>query len=182
MSQGEHNDRELGQFVQLLTDHQAVIRGYIRVLIPNDADIRDVLQNTNVVLWERRETFVPGSNFKAWAFAIARFRAMEHRKKLQREHKLVFDQGLVELLDEGWNGCDTELIECEYQALEHCLGKLRDKDRALIDARYTHKTPLAEFAKTDGRSESSLRVALNRLRTLLRDCINTRLATEGGPR
>ena len=45
MNRSEHDDRELGQFVQLLTDHQAVIRGYIRVLIPNDSDIRDVLQN-----------------------------------------------------------------------------------------------------------------------------------------
>ena len=180
MKRNEQNDLELAQFVQQLTDHQAVIRGYIRTLIPNDSDIRDVQQNTNLVLWERRDTFEPGSNFKAWAFAIARFRAMEHRKKLQKENRLVFDTDLIELLDAGYHEKSADSVENEYRALNHCLSLLNARDRALIDARYTFKTPLAEYSRSDGRSESSLRVILNRLRTLLRDCMNKQLAGEGG--
>lgn len=180
MNLRNHSDRDQEQFVQLLTDHQAVLRGYIGVLIPNDSDIRDVLQNTNVALWERRDTFELGTNFKAWAFAIARFRAMEHRRKLQQENRLVFDTDLIELLDEAYHEKSPDSVENEYRALDHCLGRLSPKDRALIAARYTARTPLAEYAKFDGRSEPSLRVILNRLRTLLRDCMNARLAAEGG--
>ncbi len=180
MNRNEHNDWKIAQFVQLLTDHQAVMRGYIRMLIPNDSDIRDVLQNTNVALWERRDSFELGSNFKAWAFAIARFRAMEHRRKLQQENRLVFDTDLIELLDEAYHERNPDSVENEYRALDHCLGRLHEKDRALIDARYTARTPLAEYAKVDGRSEPSLRVILNRLRSLLRDCMDTQLAAERG--
>ena len=148
--------------------------------MPQEADLRDVLQNTNLALWERRETFQPGTNFKAWCFAIARFRVMEHRKRLQREHKLMFSPELTDMLGEVWDRRDADSVEAELQALEACLEKLRDKDRSLIAARYETRTPLAEYAKTDGRSEPSLRVALNRLRTILRDCINAKLSGERG--
>lgn len=163
-----------------MTDHQVVLRGYIRTLVPQEAGIRDVLQNTNLALWERRETFEPGTNFKAWSFAIARFRVMEHRKRLLREHKLVFSSELTEMLGEAWDGRDADTVETELRALEECLDGLREKDRALIAARYETKTPLAEYARTDGRSEPSLRVALNRLRGILRQCVDSKLSGERG--
>lgn len=180
MSRFQSNPSDLAEFVRLLTDHQAVLRGYLRTLVPHEADLRDILQNTNLALWERRETFEPGTNFKAWSFAIARFRVLEYRKKLQREHKLAFSAGLIDMLGEAWEQRDADSVERELRALDECLGGLRTKDRALIAARYDSQTPLAEYAKTDGRSEPSLRVALNRLRTILRDCINAKLSGERG--
>lgn len=96
-----------------------------------------------------------GTKFKAWCFAIARFRVMEHRKRLQREHKLMFSPELTDMLGEvGTAG--MRIRWKQSSALEACLENLRDKDRALIAARYETRTPLAEYAKTDGRSEPSL--------------------------
>lgn len=180
MNQNFDNDTKLAEFVSLLTTHQAVLRGYIRTLIPNISDVSDVLQNTNVMLWERRDTFEPGSNFKAWAFAVARYRVMEACRKFQRESRLVFVPELIQMLDGDCHERSVGFVEMEYLALEHCLGMLNDRDRALIDARYNTRTLLAEHARADGRSEASLRVILNRLRTMLRDCINNRIAMEGG--
>jgi len=179
MSQGKHNPADLQEFVRLLTEHQAVLRGYIRSMIPNASDIWDVVQDTNLALWERREDFLIGTNFRAWAFAIARYRALEHRRKLQKEHKLVFDDQLVELLEQTPHDWETARLESKHRALEVCLGKLKPKDRDLISARYSG-TPLAEYSKRDGRSPGSLRVILNRLRQLLRRCIDAQLAMEGG--
>lgn len=175
MNENPEASRHLTEFVRLLTDHQAAIRGYIRVLIPNEFDIRDVLQNTNLFLWEKRDTFEPGSNFKAWAFAVARFRAMEHLKKLKRENRLVFDSELIELIDADCHEPWSDSMEREFNALEHCLQLLNTKDRALIDARYSSRTPLAEYAARDGRSEASLRVILCRLRGILRACMDKQL-------
>lgn len=180
MNETPESSCHLTEFVRLLTDHQAAIRGYIRVLIPNEFDIRDVLQNTNLFLWEERDTFVAGSNFKAWAFAVARFRAMEHIKKLKQQNRLVFDSQLIELLDADSHEPWSDSMEREFNALEHCLQLLSTKDRALIDARYASRTPLAEYAARDGRSEASLRVILCRLRGILRGCIDKQLHFEEG--
>ncbi len=171
---------ELSQFVGQLTDHQSMMRGYIRTLIPNASDIRDVLQNTNIVLWERRAEFKHGSNFKAWAFTIARYRALEHRKKMRKDNQLVFDDALLELLSSP-DQSTSEHQERKQIALVDCLSSLKKKDRDLIQARYFQNTTLEHYAKTDGRSYGSLRVILNRLRIALRQCIDTKISTTQSP-
>ena len=125
MSQGKHTPANLQEFVRLLTEHQAVLRGYIRSLIPNASDIWDVVQNTNIALWEHRDDFELGTNFRAWAFTIARYRALEHRRKLQKDHRLVFDERLIDQLDQTPHDWEAARLESKHRALEHCLGKLK---------------------------------------------------------
>lgn len=174
---------ELAEFVRLLTEHQTMLRGYIRALIPSANDIGDVLQNTNLAIWERRKEFVPGSNFKAWAFTLARYRALEHRRALCRDHRLVFDVKLIDQLAKTTeNSLDPERLNRKRLALNHCLNQLKSKDRALLASRYSGECTLEEYSLADGRSPGSLRVILNRLRTLLRRCIENRVAMEGGIR
>lgn len=182
MSPDKHNPEDQQEFVRLLTEHQAVLRGYIRSMIPNASDIWDVAQNTNLALWERRGTFEHGTNFRAWAFTIARYRALEHRKKAQRDQGLMFDDQIMNLLDQTPHDWDAARLESKHRALEACLGKLKPKDRALITARYSSRTPLTEYSKHDGRSPGSLRVILNRLRNQLRGCIDAQLQAKGGAR
>lgn len=174
---------ELAEFVRLLTEHQAALRGYIRALIPSASDVGDVLQNTNLALWERRRDFVPGSNFKSWAFTLARYRALEHRRALRRDHRLVFDDELLDLLAKtAGHGFDADSLERKRLALNHCLKQLKSKDRALLASRYSGDCTLGEYSLADGRSPGSLRVILNRLRTILRRCVEDRLALEGDVR
>ena len=46
------------QFVQLLTEAQPRLYTYIRSLIPDRHQANDVLQNTNVGLWEKSDVRV----------------------------------------------------------------------------------------------------------------------------
>lgn len=51
------------QYLQLVTNHQALLQGYIHSIAPGvEAD--DVLQETNIILWNKMETFEMGTNFK----------------------------------------------------------------------------------------------------------------------
>ncbi|MFC4992632.1 sigma-70 family RNA polymerase sigma factor [Rubritalea tangerina] len=179
---GNSNDAtELAQFVSQLTDHQSVIRGYIRTLIPNASDIRDVLQNTNIALWERRSEFKTGTNFKAWAFTIARYRALEHRRAMRKDKDLVFDDELIDLLSSPSTDFSAAQHERKQVALDSCLQQLKDKDRNLIHARYFQNANLEEYAKIDGRSYGSIRVILNRLRITLRNCVDAKTSATNSP-
>lgn len=171
---GKREKTDLAEFVNLLIEHQSVMRQYISQLIPNADDISDVVQNTNLMLWERRGDFTPGTNFQAWALATARLRAFEHRNRMKRDHRLVFEEKLFEVLDQEFEE-RPYLTEEKKIALETCLGKLKPKDRTLIDIRYSESTTLSEHALADGRSEKSLRVILNRLRSALKECIDRQL-------
>ena len=171
---------ELSKFVTLLIDHQEVIRAYIITQIPGSPDVRDILQDVNVVLWEKRGTFKEGTNFGAWACTVARYKVLEHRRKEARHAGLfLFNDELSEFLGEKAQNCPPNFLEEHKQALEHCLPQLSEKNRQLLSARYSsNKGGLEKYSQETGRSNESLRVTLFRLRDTLRRCIRSYLSTK----
>jgi RNA polymerase sigma-70 factor (ECF subfamily) len=64
-------------------------------------------------------------------------------------------------------------------ALERCLGKLRDNDRRLIEARYVDRTPTDEIATSFSQSRRTMFRNLERVRRLLFDCIDRSVVLGG---
>ena len=72
------------EFVQLLTTHQPDIYLYLRSLVLDPDEASEVLQDANLVLWEKRGQFQLGTNFRAWAFQIARYKLLQHQARPPR--------------------------------------------------------------------------------------------------
>ena len=166
-------------FVTELTNHQGDLWAFLCSLMPGHPDVADVLQNTNMVLWRKQSQFTPGTNFRAWAFRIARFEMLHHLRTCRRDDWIPFDEQLA----------DTVAKECpealgasheRLAALESCIEKLREKDRQLLEHRYRRGSSLDEYAGRSGRSVSALSVTLFRLRSALRKCVEQNLPQEGG--
>ncbi|MBK1827330.1 sigma-70 family RNA polymerase sigma factor [Haloferula rosea] len=172
---------EPAQFVSLLIDHQEIIRSFIITQIPGSPDVRDILQEVNIVLWEKRASFKLGTNFGAWACSIARFKVLEHwRKEARRRGVLVFNDELSTSLADKTQDRDPGLIEEQREALEHCMSKLSEKNRRLLEVRYSSRSGgLEKLTKDTGRTNQSLRVTLFRLRTSLRNCVRSYLFAKG---
>lgn len=166
------------EYLQLVTRHQPAIYGYIRSLAPG-ADIEDILQETNLVLWEKSASFRPGTNFKAFAFRIAHFKTLEALRSERRRHWLVFDTDLLESIAERQAGSDS-LSDGQQAALRQCLLTLSPEEHQLIQSRYTLRKTVRDIARETGRSEGALQQIYFRLRNALRTCIEARLAREGG--
>ena len=165
--------------VALLTSHQSASRLYVHSLMPGDSAAADVTQQANTTIWKKREDFTPGTNFKAWIFAIARYEVLSHRKRQSRDEKrFVFSEKLEELIAEELPQHDRDL-EADHSALQVCLSKLREQDRELIRHRYQQRTPLKDYAAQIQRSAPGLRVTLYRIRNALAKCISKELAKEG---
>ncbi len=171
MSSEEGSD--LQHYVKLMIEHQPNLRAFIVSLMPGSQDVADVLQETNSVLWLKRGRFEAGTNFRAWAFQIARYEVMRQRARTKRLGRLVFSEELLESL------ADTDLPEeadSRLMALDRCLDKLSDSQRRIVHERYTVGRSLEQYAADTGRSPGSLRMALLRIRDLLKDCVNKTLA------
>ena len=167
-------------FVRELTDHQTAMLAFIRALMPGSSGARDLLQEVNIILWQKREQFEAGSNFKAWSFQVIRFHLMNHRRRLASRGWLIFDDELVERISPALEA-DPEELEIRHQALHHCLQKLRPKDRELLQHRYASGAPLADYAKATNRSSGTLKAVLFNLRGALRKCIEGRFKEQGIP-
>ncbi len=158
------------EFVSLLTEHQADLWAYIISQLPGSPDVGDILQKTNLVLWTKQKQFKAGTNFRAWAFTIARFEVLAHLKKNKRGSWLVFNDDLLETIAEEAPKAIPEST-LRLQLLESCMEKLQPTHRSLLSHRYQSKDSLDSYAKQCGRSVSSLSVTLHRVRAKLKDCI-----------
>ena len=174
MSDARHDQ----EFVRLLTEHQTALVAYIRSLMPGYPGARDILQQANLTLWNKKDDFTLGTNFKAWAFSVARFQVLSQRRRLRREGWLVFDEDLVTRFAEE-DDFDSEELDRTHRALNRCLGKLNARDMELVRKRYNENVTLGEYAASLGRSAGTLKARLFKIRAALRRCINQELTREG---
>lgn len=172
----KHNEQ--ADFISLLTRHQMPLRAYIVSLMPGMNGASDVLQEVNIILWEKSKSFKPGGNFLAWAFAIARYEVKNFRRKQQRRgFQVSLSDDLLGDLAE-YSAMSSDMAERKMRALEVCLGKLNQKDIDLIKARYLDGGKLSDRADDLGYSPGSLRVILHRIRRNLKKCIDYQLQTQ----
>lgn len=73
------------ELVRELTAGQGRLRGFFVSLMPGSPDIGDVLQETNLTMWNSGSRYPPDSNFMAWAFTIAGLEVLHHRTRAKRQ-------------------------------------------------------------------------------------------------
>jgi RNA polymerase sigma-70 factor (ECF subfamily) len=165
-------DSEL-QFVTLLTSHQGRLYAYVLSLLGDAHQARDVMQETNSVLWQKSADFQIGTNFSAWMMKTAFYQVMAHRKRISRD-RLIFDDALTADLARAAE-TRNEMIEERQDLLRECLTQLGDRQRELICARYQDGFELAAIAKTLDRTTNAVKQALFRARAAIVDCVNRKL-------
>lgn len=155
-----------------LTRHQPDLHGFVRSLMPGDPNFEDVVQQANLVGWRKRKDFKPGTDFRAWIFAIARLEVRAHRKRTGRKSWLVIDEMLTRQLAGSMAESSREMSSGTLRkALETCMERLKPGERVIVDRFYFSRQSLRGIAATEGRSEGALKVSLHRIRATLRRCI-----------
>ena len=176
--QANENDPDHAHFVSLLTDCQSALGLYVRGLLPGDRAASDVVQQANARIWEKRNDFEAGTNFKAWVLTIARYEVLNYRKQQARDARLRFSDEMEVTLAQEIAELDDDLLE-RQEALRKCLSRLSSENRDLLFLRYGSRETLPEFAARMSRSVGGLKVKLHRLRTSLAKCIERRLVATG---
>jgi RNA polymerase sigma-70 factor (ECF subfamily) len=172
----EERDGQREEFVQEFTRHQRRLFLYILTQVPNPIDAEDILQETNVIIWRKFDQFRAGTNFFAWVCQIANYEVLKFRERRRRDRLLFSDEFIASVAEETL--ANTDALETRRRALSHCLGKLREQDRALIQARYAPGHSGKSVAKHLGRPANSVYQSLGRIRRSLLECISRRVAAE----
>ncbi len=162
-------------FVSQVMDSQRQLYAYILTLEPIQSDADDILQETNLVIWRKREEFQAGTNLWAWICRIAYFEVLAFRKK-RGQDRLQFDPLLTETLASEATRI-SETLSPRRAALSYCLEKLSQPDCELLTLRYTDTLPANKIAKKIDRSVNAVYQVLHRIRTSLLSCIKRRLAS-----
>lgn len=165
--------------VQEIARHQSRLRAFVRCLLVRSSDVDDLLQEINVVLWEKADEFQHGTDFWAWASQIARYKVLNQVRKYGRE-RIVFDEETLQQIIET-SQRKLQQLDVRQDALNHCLKQLPPAQRQLLDFRYGSDESVEKIAERIGRPAGSVRQTLYRVRTALLACIEGQLATEARP-
>jgi RNA polymerase sigma-70 factor, ECF subfamily len=156
-------------FSELFSKYQQRLYLYIHSILPNRADAEDVLQNTNVVVWQKFGQFQPGTDFRAWIFQICYYEICKFRSR-SRSSGLNFSPELLDELSVEY-GRREDLLEMRQEALPGCVEQLPEQDRTLLDAVYGREVGVPCLAEQLGREPTSIYRSLRRIRSWLHDCI-----------
>lgn len=159
-----------------MTAAQPALFAFIRLLVRNTNDASDVLSETNLALWKKREEFDPTSNYWPWACRFARLQVLAFRKRQQRD-RLVLTDEIVDLIatraestGRGWKD--------SMETMESCLNELEKSRIAILRRRYSDGLSLAQIAEELGKTVGAVADLLYRLRLRLASCIERKLAAE----
>jgi len=161
------------RFLGHCAEHEAALHCFVRSLVGSREEAREIMQEVLVILWEKFEGV---TEFRPWAFGVARHVVQRHLRRRARDRH-VFDEDLVARLAE--EAADSETLHLgQREALDHCLQKLPDVQRELVLTAYTKGVRMDELAALRGQTPMALYKLLQRIRQALLECVRRALATE----
>lgn len=169
-------DQSRALFVRLLTQNERRVYGYILSMVVDWNDADDILQETNVRLWEEFGRFEPGTNFAAWAIRVAHYQVLTWRKRRDRSRLVFSEEAIALLADEPSAGEDADGVR--RAALAECMKQLSVKNRDLLTRCYSGVGGIRDLAGALGRTTEAVYKMLQRVRHSLHRCIEKRLAME----
>ncbi len=161
-------------FTSLLDAHQQRLLAWLISLTGSLADARDVLQQTNIVLWKKAAQFTGGTSFSAWAFRVAQYEYLSWRQRQGRD-RLVFDDSLLDGVAAVMDEVDAG-AEARHAALERCLPKLPARQRDIIARRYLQGERVDAIGEALSLPANAVSQILWRARRNLLECITRETA------
>jgi RNA polymerase sigma-70 factor (ECF subfamily) len=164
-------------YVALMAATQPALYAFVLSLAPNANDARDVLSETNLALWKKRDEFDHRLDFWPWACRFARLQVLAFRKRQERD-RLVLADDVLELMATQAEAAGRRWDD-SVEALETCLKELDESRVQMLRRRYSDGLSVSAIAAELGKTTGALADQLYRLRLRLASCIERKLAAEG---
>ena len=157
------------QIIDLITQYQSKLFAYIYSQTTDPDATREILQETNIVIWRKREQFEFGTSFNAWSQSIAYFQIKAFRQKRRRD-RLVFDD---EVMDRMSNKAEEleEKHDIRKDKLKICIGKLKERYQHIVKKRYQDGISVNRIAEEEGIPANTVTQSLFRVRQKLIECV-----------
>lgn len=163
----EHTDKELlalfrdegsrnYAFNLLMRQHQQRLYGFVRRMVTDPDDAKDVLQNTFIKAWHGLDAFREDSQLYSWLYRIAHNESINHLNKKNRALFVSADtvaERLCATLDDSEHFSGDAI----QQKLQRAVMKLPTKQRAVFIMKYFEAKKYTEISDITGTSIGALK-------------------------
>ena len=165
------------RYTEYFVETRPALKAYLSSFLgANDEAIEDCVQETGMLVWNKWDGDWDLDSFQKFSFVTARFKALSWLKKHKPARHLVLSPAAMESLAEK----SLEIQQDErLDLLQQCIEQLKPEHREVLEARYeaADSKALGLLAKKMGRSVDAVYKQLERLRTVLRDCVSRKIKT-----
>jgi RNA polymerase sigma-70 factor (ECF subfamily) len=158
---------------RLFIEHVDELQGFVASLVPESELVDDVVQETFVAVTARADGYDAKQSFSAWLFTVARDKIRELSGKATAEARPLADEVLDVLIASRG---DAKPSSERLQLVEDCIAALAPQARRIVELRYQNAMKPRQVAAAVGWTAASVRVALCRARTAIRDCVERKMA------
>ena len=155
---------------QLVLKHRHGLLAYLYAAVPDAHAVEDLFQEICLVAVRKAAEFEDGSDFAAWARAIARHKVREH---LRVRRGVTVDEAFFDSLDAAF---PPAVDDRRKDALRRCLEEIQARARQILAWRYDDGLSPGDIARRTGQSRAAVNSILQRVRETLRACADQRLA------
>lgn len=138
----------------LLTEVGVWLERYFRRRVPID-QIDDLVQEVLIAFYTKRATYDPARPFLPWLAAIARYRWVDHLRKVYKHES----KELME--DDGVEDSEEEVVLARV-SLDRLFSQLPEKQAEVIELVKIGGLSVREAANKTGQSESLVKVNIHR--------------------
>jgi len=140
-------------YAALLAEARNWLKSYLRRRVAPD-NLEDVVQETLVSLHRKLASYDPSRPFLPWLAAIARFRWVDHLRKLSRAEETALDTEIADTPEEP--------AIAARLSLERLFTMLPEKQAEVIEMVKVEGFTIAEASQASGQSESLVKVNIHR--------------------
>lgn len=163
---------------RLVLKHRHEVLAYLYSVLGDYHAVEDVFQEVCLVAVQKAGDFEDGTNFAAWARVIARNKL---REQLRKRSGILLNDEFFEGLDRAFDEARARLDpDPRKEALRHCLSELQQGARQIVSLRYDQGLDPAAIAAQTGKSRAAVNSLLQRIRELLKECVERRLGPVSG--
>lgn len=128
-----------------------------RMRVGDPSHIEDLVQETLIAIHTRRESYNPGQPLRAWVYAIARYKLIDHFRRTRTT-------GVAVPVDEVEDLFSNEEADASDPARDVAalLDRLPPKQRMAIRLVKLDELSIREAAERTGMSESDIKISIHR--------------------
>ncbi|MGC3983175.1 MAG: sigma-70 family RNA polymerase sigma factor [Steroidobacteraceae bacterium] len=142
---------------QLLTHLAQLLRQFYRRRLSYDhADVEDLVQETLLAIHTRRSTYDREQMFTSWAYAVARYKLIDHLRRQRIRITINIDD-----CDELF-GMESTAAEDASRDVGDLLAELPVAQRTAIELTRIEGLSVEEAAERSGQSVSGIKVGVHR--------------------
>ncbi|WP_305759318.1 sigma-70 family RNA polymerase sigma factor [Brevundimonas sp.] len=149
-------DGDAGAWRVLLSEVRGSLSAYFSRRLTERADAEDLVQECMIAIHAKRATFDRGLTFSAWAYAIARYKLIDHLRRQGRRATVPLEDASILL---AGHTVEDGVVRRD---LSRVLAILPARQRRLVEDVRIGGFSVAEAAARNGFTEGAAKVSVHR--------------------